>query len=161
MANFELKFEWSARWHVRDQSIGPQALGENLERLRKRCPKRKRLAEYVVDQSRPARSALHSQFEWDDAKAAEAHRRDQATQLLCAVRVRYADDKEPVPYLVSIQSDDSPGGRRYVNTLLDIQGKQTREDILAQAVADLRRWQRRYDGLTELASVYRAIRKVG
>lgn len=39
----------------------------------------------VVDAARPEGHPLHSRFEWDDTVAAEAHRRQQARQLIAMV----------------------------------------------------------------------------
>jgi hypothetical protein len=43
--------------------------------------------EAVVEDARDSRSPLHSQFEWDDAKAAHHHRLDRARELIRSVRV--------------------------------------------------------------------------
>lgn len=40
----------------------------------------------VLEQARNPKSQLHVNFEWDDAKAAEAHRRDTARRLILACR---------------------------------------------------------------------------
>lgn len=49
----------------------------------------------VVDEARDPVSPLHSRFEWNDAVAGEAWRREQAHALIQSVRVVYrqADDK--------------------------------------------------------------------
>lgn len=48
----------------------------------------------VVDTARPASHPLHDRFEWDDAIAGEAHRRQQASDLIRKVRVVYAPSDE-------------------------------------------------------------------
>ena len=43
----------------------------------------------VVNAARPADHPLHSRFEWDDAVAGEAWRREQAAELIRRVRIVY------------------------------------------------------------------------
>lgn len=47
--------------------------------------------EIVVDEARDEAHPLHARFEWDNALAGEAWRREQAAQLIRSVRVKYAD----------------------------------------------------------------------
>jgi hypothetical protein len=50
----------------------------------------------VVEAARPSDHPLHDRFEWDDAIAGEAFRRDQAHQLIRSVRIsRERDDDKP------------------------------------------------------------------
>lgn len=52
----------------------------------------------VVDVARDPSHPLHSRFEWDDAVAGEAYRRQQAHDLIRKAKVVYreADEAEPV-----------------------------------------------------------------
>lgn len=51
----------------------------------------------VLDEAREPTHPLHDRFEWDDAVAGEAWRRNQAHELIRSARVVYrpADDKSP------------------------------------------------------------------
>jgi hypothetical protein len=65
----------------------------------------------VVDEARPEDHPLHGRFEWDDALAAEAHRRDQARELIRSQRVAYREATpeerdRTVRAWVSVQSED-------------------------------------------------------
>lgn len=55
----------------------PQRLGEALATIQDAHGGRLE-PEHVVDAARPKNSVLHKHFEWDDAAAAEAYRKDQA-----------------------------------------------------------------------------------
>jgi hypothetical protein len=46
--------------------------------------------EMVVDTARPKKHPLHARFEWDDKIAGEAHRRQQAHDLITSVKVVFA-----------------------------------------------------------------------
>lgn len=48
----------------------------------------------VLDVARDPEHPLHSRFEWDDAVAAEAYRRDQAHELIQSVKVVYRKANE-------------------------------------------------------------------
>lgn len=51
----------------------------------------------VVDEARAADHPLHQRFEWDDAIAGEAWRRDQAHRLIQSVQIVYAKATETSP----------------------------------------------------------------
>lgn len=53
----------------------------------------------VVDTARPEDHPLHNRFEWDDAVAGEAWRREQAHQLIRSVRVVVRPATEDAPQL--------------------------------------------------------------
>lgn len=62
----------------------------------------------VIDEARDPDSVLHSHFEWDDTKAAEAYRMDQARTLIRSVRfeVIYEDRVfKPVRYVAERSED--------------------------------------------------------
>lgn len=65
----------------------------------------------VVEAARDPASPLHECFEWDDAAAAQAHRRDQARALLRSIRVNVTTEtvRLEVPYYYrdpSLPGDD-------------------------------------------------------
>lgn len=49
----------------------------------------------IVDTARSENSGLHGFFEWNDAKAADLHRLDQAGKMLRSIRIRYIEDDRP------------------------------------------------------------------
>lgn len=64
----------------------------------------------VVDAARPKGSPLHSHFEWNDRIAGEAHRRQQAHDLIQSVRIIHnRDDKEPLSVRAFHAVRDSEG----------------------------------------------------
>lgn len=52
----------------------------------------------IVDEARPDDAPLHHVFEWDDHKAAEEHRRQQARELVRVVKVQYTQREEITIY---------------------------------------------------------------
>jgi hypothetical protein len=51
----------------------------------------------VVDQARDASHPLHDRFEWNDAVAGEAWRRQQAHEMIRSVRVVYREATDETP----------------------------------------------------------------
>lgn len=116
---------------------------------------------HVVTYARNASTALHGLFEWDDGKAAEAHRLEQARHI---IRVRVAD-------LPMAGSDMTVSVREYVHLSKDDVGVYRRvEDVLGSkaqrsvmlddAKRDLRAFRDKYIALAELAGVRKEIAKV-
>lgn len=54
-------------------------------------------APLVVESARPSDAPLHPFFEWDDARAAEAHRLEQARSMIRRVRFVVEDEEDGIP----------------------------------------------------------------
>lgn len=111
----------------------------------------------VVDWARENPSSeLHGRFEWDDAKAAEKYRVDQARQLI-AVHVRTDDGERATISLVQDRNPD--GGYRRIEQVMS--NAELRAMALRQAMREFNRWRKRYEHLSELAKVFAAGAAVG
>jgi len=115
----------------------------------------------VVDFARNPKTALHSAFQWDDTKAAEAFRLHQARQLISVTVDVEASDRADlsVSAFIALRDDrKGEGGYRSVSVLLET--ARGREAILDTAMWELDAFQRKYAELKELCDVFAAIRKV-
>lgn len=117
---------------------------------------------HVVDAARDPKSPLHDKFEWDDRKASEAYRLQQATELIRQVTFLPSGAKEPIRAYVSLSSDRlSRGGfRATVDVLNDAQLKAV---MIEDAKQELAAFQQRYDKLRKIAQfkgVFRAIDRI-
>lgn len=101
------------------------------------------------------RSALHSQFEWNNSKAAAEYRLWQARRLI-QMNVIMADG---TPKLVSL-SFDRPRGGGYRDMQDVISDQRLSEIMLRDALADLQRIQSRYERVRELTSIWTAVKRV-
>ncbi len=135
--------------------VEAQLVGEELEAMRVRrnghlTPRG------VVEDARSADSPLHPIFEWNDVKAAEAHRETQARELLRMVVVRLDEQPEesPVRAFVSVRVEQEPVYTSVQNALSD---DALREQMLASAMRELVSVRRRYKEVTELAAVFSQI----
>ncbi len=115
--------------------------------------------EDIVMGARPSDSLLHPFFEWDDGKAAEAYRVEQARHILRSVVIIRDDaDKsdEPIRLLVNVlrEGDDD---RTYAVIADAMSDDALRQQILNKALTELNAWQRKYQTLTEFASVFESM----
>lgn len=113
----------------------------------------------VLAYARDKKTALHKVFEWDNSKAAEEYRLEQARRLIrCTVTV-INDDKAPIHAYVSLMPDRRGGDsyRSLVEVMTDVG---LREQLLAQALCEAESWRKRYERLAELSPIMRAIDKV-
>ena len=113
----------------------------------------------VVHASRPEDAPLHPVFEWDDRKAAAAHREEQAKSLIRNVVVVNPDKPEQAPFraFVSVQLEDE--GHRYTTVAHAMSVPDLREQVLAQAQVDMRSFERKYQRFMDLSEVARAFER--
>ena len=124
-------------------------------------------ARMVVDAARPKRSPLHSQFEWDDSVAAEAHRLHQARSLIARVHIEVVPNASKAPVTVRLfhQLRKDKHGYRTVGDIA--KSRPAKQALLDQLLIDLRGMQARYEVLRTLfaddrlvAQLFGAIDKV-
>lgn len=114
----------------------------------------------VVEAARPADSILHERFEWDDTEAAEQYRLWQARQLIRCSVVIEPRTETTVRAFVSLTADREADGGGYRETVRVMARADSRAALLADALAELEVFQRKYAALTELAAVFAAVRAV-
>lgn len=85
----------------------PQAVGEELEKLRKKH--KKLTTEIVVKEAKHKKSPLHQLFPWDDARAAHLHRLKVARTIIRAVVVIEHNKRERVYALTKMEPDKAEG----------------------------------------------------
>ena len=119
--------------------------------------------ERVVEAARPKSSPIHDQFEWNNTAAAEKYRLLQASELI-RVSVEIIDcggasDPVMVRAFTSLTTERGEGGG-YRATVQVLSNKQMREQMLDDAIAELKAFEKRYAILKELAGVFAASRKL-
>jgi len=104
---------------------------------------------------RNKRSQLHASLTWDDEVAGEAYRIWQVREIISIQIV----SKDVGRQLVSLSVDrTNGGGYRRVSDIME--RPDLREVMLADALADLERMQRRYAQVKELSVVWEAANTV-
>lgn len=103
----------------------------------------------VVAAARAKGSPLHQFFEWDNRKAADAWRLDQARSLIRVVAVEPTPDAEPVRAFLSVNTGKTH--YHHVREVLTSRDLQLR--VLQQAERDLDAWQKRYASLEDVCEL--------
>ena len=119
-------------------------------------------AEDVIEAARPVKSPLHSKFTWDDSEAAAKYRLIEARELI-RTTIQYIDvsgEQQPFRVFCSLTPDreNDGGGYREVSAVLS--NKTFREQLIADALAEMKAFQDRYAKIKALAGVIREIKKV-
>jgi hypothetical protein len=100
-------------------------------------------------------SEVYRRIEWNDDKAAEAHRIDQARRLI-VVYIR--SDEGDRATISLVQDRNSAGGYRHLNRVLE--NRELRLMALQQALRELRSFERRYRHIQQLAGVFAEMDRV-
>lgn len=105
--------------------------------------------EAVVTAARAVGSPLHRYFEWDDSRAAEAYRHEQAAALIRRVQVRVLLDGDTRPHAVTVRrfeaTDEARGAYRAVDDIA-LDGRAL-ASLLARFERDAAAFERRYGHL--------------
>jgi len=142
-------YQWKPEARIK---IDAQAAGAEMERLRVIHNGRLEAA-MLVDAARNEENPLHDHFEWDDTKAAEAHRSEQARYLIRSIVVQVDSQisAEPVRAFVSVKRDEDRSFTSFAHALSDAE---LRAQVLADAMRELVAWRKRHAELTELANIF-------
>ena len=141
-------------------NVNAQVAGECIEGIAKRnkgaiTPKK------VLTEARPKRSPLHPLFEWDDTVAAERYRETQASNILVQLVVVHkgakSDELLRVRAFVSVEEKESI---HYTPFERAMSKPQLRQQLLLQALAEVKIWREKYKELEEFSRVFEAIAKV-
>lgn len=110
----------------------------------------------LLDAARPPKHPLHSQFEWDNKKAGDMYRLEQARELIRSVKVRYRKpntlEEEQVRFYHSVRAEK---GNVY-HTVDDIKANPFLSKVLlAEAERAWRDLYGRYSHLAEFLELVR------
>lgn len=111
----------------------------------------------IVDKGRDPGSELHKCFEWDDSKAAESYRIQQARQVVChlVIRETVREDKPPIRFFFKPES-----GTGYQPTQAIVRNQDSYQALLKSAMRDLDALRVKYHSLGELERVFDAIEEL-
>jgi hypothetical protein len=133
-----------------------QEIRAELQRLKR---KGKILPADVVDAAREETSPMHRCFTWDDGEAAEQFRLIEARKLLQIYVVVEDGDVSPIRAFVSLTSDRSSGGG--YRAMADVMSNRDLYDqMLSDALTQLRNMQEKYKRLKELEPVWKTVAQV-
>lgn len=115
----------------------------------------------VVEYARDEGTHLHKCFEWDDSKAADQYRLDQARKQISAYVMVVQSPKGPVEIRAfqSLPSDRLSGGG-YRKTTDILQDQELVAELVGSAMKDLAVVKARYEAVAALAPVWAAADQV-
>jgi predicted TIM-barrel fold metal-dependent hydrolase len=108
----------------------------------------------VVMEAQPESHPLHNYFEWDNSKAAHAHRIWQARQLISCTVIIIPETNEKVTAYVSLREDRGNGGYRSMQEVLT--DDELKAKMLKEALSDLEAWRIKYQSLKNLNPIFKA-----
>lgn len=113
--------------------------------------------ENVLEYARDESTELHKGFEWNDAKAAEKYRLQQARHLIISIVVRDDDEKkEESTRVFQISSEKAV----YQPVKFFIENKDEHLKLIERAKAELYAFEKRYKDIAELEKVFDAINEL-
>lgn len=144
----------------RGARVSAQLVGEHLEWLRV-AASGELTPECVIAVARDPASALHSLFEWSETEAAHQYRLVQARALIRAVVVRYRNVPEAeTRAVVAFVNVKHPDRQYYTATAVALSDPERRVIVLRQAWDDFQALRKRYEDLTEFASLFAALDEI-
>lgn len=119
------------------------------------------VAKELVRRARPKSSPIHHLFEWDNDRAADEYRLDQARKYIRAVYVVFKElpEQPPVRAILNVVTD---GKRGPMATRRVLQSADLTQQVLEKALEDLEIWRKRYEALqalAELSEVFEVVRR--
>jgi hypothetical protein len=135
----------------------PQKIGEALEEIAAANDQRL-TPPLMVAAARDRRNYLHRHFEWNNQKAAEAHRLNQARQIVHCLRV-VDDDAPAMPQIAFLSVAPGDGAGFTYASREAVKGSAFFQRlVLERAEKDLESWERRYSELAEICTEIRRLR---
>lgn len=106
----------------------------------------------VVDDASSPKSPLHPCFEWDDDKAADAHRLWQARKLIGSIVVAEVND-EPLKRETRAFVHVAAESPRYEPIQVAMRNQEMRDEIIDRAWREIKMWRARYAAYQEFAEI--------
>lgn len=116
----------------------------------------------VVASAKSPANLLHPLFEWNNAKAANAHRLRTAQTIMRAVKIVYTERKDKVPVrafeMIKKSSVRDKGTRTVYGTHEEaVSDPVARENLINEALRQLLAWRRRWYMLNEFDKMHLTI----
>lgn len=145
-------------WRFYKYSVDPNIVGQAIEEIEKEHGEV--TAKLLLEKARPKKSKLHKLFEWNDTVAAERWRLDQATKIITAIAVTYEDDAEDPKTVRAFANVGAKNKGSFITMATALSNEKSRSIVLQHALDELRAFQSKYNGLSELAEIFNSINRL-
>jgi hypothetical protein len=105
-------------------------------------------AQEVADVARSSNSPLHRFFEWDDKKAANLYRTEQARNMLRSIKVKYVEDgaeKVTRAFQITASRRERDGLHGYSSISVMHGDRAVAVHMMRNAMRELQQWKERYE----------------
>lgn len=144
------------KWNSYNYSVSAQVVGEEIEKIKKK--KNEFTTKDFVNAARSEKSVLHPLLEWNDKEGAEKYREYQARLIIARLMVVPEKTEEPeTRAFVCVSPLHTHEKGRFTTIKEALENTQTKEVVLKNALAELSAFKRKYQTLTELSKVIKAI----
>lgn len=157
-------YKWATGSRLTEKKASAQVVGDSLDTLQQENGGRL-TARIVVDAARPIDAALHPLFEWDDLRAAELFREDQARHVISSIRIVQpkSDPREAAKlfhaFVSLIEDVDDEKQRAYVPLARVLGSDALLKQAIEKAAAELRAFEDRYAEYETIARAARMARE--
>lgn len=116
----------------------PRKIGEEISSIGEQVSPRK-----IVQKAKDPKSALHSCFEWDNSKAAEKFRLDQARHIMCClVTITESENEKEEPIIIRAYENVNIGNREnpnrvYVPTRTALSDPELRKQVFGRLRSEI------------------------
>lgn len=148
------------KWKVGTQfKVDAQVACDTISKLQNALGKETITAKDLLDASRDENAPLHNCFEWDDSIAAEQYRIWQARSIINSIEIVITKSEKPVTVrrYINVNSTGSRKQGDFAPVETVLKNPILREQILSNALIELRAFQRKYNAYEELTGVFSAI----
>lgn len=140
------------QWKVPLYKVPAQIAGEHIQKLADEhgeiTPR------ILLEDARQEGSVLHSCYEWDDTKAAEKYRFHQSKLIIANLTVVSINDSEEIrPTNAFITINERNERASYVSVVQALSNKETKEQVIRNAKAELNMFKRKYQNLVDLSKL--------
>lgn len=143
------------QWNGYNFPVKAETVGKEFERIEQENGSIQ--PEDIVNEARPKDSVIHPLFEWNNKKAAEAYRVEQAKNIIRCLIVKNDNTNEPATVRAYVNVNDSRKKGLFINVRSAMQNRETREIVLKAAMAELASFKRKYSTFLEFSKIFAEI----
>ena len=140
------------QWKVPLYKVPAQIAGEHIQKLADEHGEVTPMI--LLEDARPEGSVLHPCYEWDDTKAAEKYRLHQSKLIIANLTVVSINDSEEIrPTNAFVTINERNERASYVSVVQALSNKETKEQVIRNAKAELNMFKQKYQNLVDLSKL--------